>query len=446
MTPRSAFSPLERKIDPSRGRAPGTKPDGSPDDEDRVEIGPTDLAFAEWAALGLEMPNLERMRQTRLDRVCQQLQERDYAGALLFDPLNIRYATDSSNMHLWIAHNPARAAFVSASGYVILWDFHRCGHLSSYLPLVREVREGAGFFYFLTGDREEEMAGAFADQVDAVLREHGGGNRRLAVDKMEISGVVALQERGVELCSGQQVMEHARLVKGEDEVRAMRCALATCDIAVAAMRDELRSGIAEVELWSVLHAENIKRGGEWIETRILSSGPRTNPWMQEAGPRKVKDGELLAFDTDLIGPYGMCADISRTWFCGDGKPDDEQRRAYQVAYEHIMSNMALLKPGVGFRELTEIGHRLPEDYKPQRYGVMLHGVGLCDEFPAIYYPEDVIEGASDYVLEPGMTLCVEAYTGIEGGRHGVKLEEQVLITETGFENMTGSPFDDRLLG
>ena len=49
---------------------------------------------------------------------------------------------------------------------------------------------------------------------------------------------------------------------------------------------------------------NIRRGGEWIETRLLTSGPRTNPWFQECGPRIVQPNEILAFDTDLIGPYG----------------------------------------------------------------------------------------------------------------------------------------------
>ena len=70
------------------------------------------------------------------------------------------------------------------------------------------------------------------------------------------------------------------------------------------MRDEMRAGISENELWATLHAGNIKRGGEWIETRILSSGPRTNPWFQECGPRIMQDGDLMAFDTDLVGNYG----------------------------------------------------------------------------------------------------------------------------------------------
>ncbi|ESZ68968.1 dimethylsulfonioproprionate lyase DddP [Mesorhizobium sp. L103C105A0] len=441
----SSFSIVNNKIDPTRG-ATALKPDGSIDDNDRVEIGPTDVAFAEWAALGLTTPNLERMRKTRLNRIVQQLRQRDYAGVLCFDPLNIRYASDSSNMHIWIMHNPSRAVFVSADGYVVLWDFHRCSHLSTYLPLINEIRDGgAGFYYFVAGDEEEAVAKDFAGQIDELLRRFGCNNRRLAVDKIEIPGLRALDALGIEVYNGMQLMEHARAIKGIDEINAMRCSLATCEIAVAKMRERLQPGIAETELWSVLHAENIARGGEWIETRILTSGPRTNPWMQEAGPRRVMSGDLVAFDTDMVGPYGMCADFSRTWHCGDSRPTDEQRRLHAIAHEHVAANMTMLKPGVSFTELTQRSHRLPAEFVEQRYGVMMHGIGLCDEYPAILYPEDFIRGAFDYVLEPGMTLCVEAYIGAVGGREGVKLEEQVLIIENGFENLTKCPFDAALM-
>ncbi|MGR6548650.1 hypothetical protein [Pseudomonas plecoglossicida] len=79
------------------------------------------------------------------DRCAQveQLVARDLGGILLFDPLNIRYATDTTNMQLWTAHNPARACFVAASGHVVLWDFHGCDHLSAHLPLISELRSGA---------------------------------------------------------------------------------------------------------------------------------------------------------------------------------------------------------------------------------------------------------------------------------------------------------------
>ena len=69
-------------------------------------------------------------------------------------------------------------------------------------------------------------------------------------------------------------------------------------------------------------APHIRRGGEWIETRLLASGPRTNPWFQECGPRIVQNNEIVAFDTDLIGAYGFCIDISRTWWVGDQRPTE----------------------------------------------------------------------------------------------------------------------------
>ncbi|MFZ6049746.1 dimethylsulfonioproprionate lyase DddP [Pseudomonas sp. CR3202] len=430
-----------RRIDPSRNRAAALKADGSVDDNDRVEIGPTPLAFAEWARLGLQPPNLPAMREYRLQRIREQLVARDLAGVLLFDPLNIRYATDTTNMQLWTTHNPARACFVAASGHVVLWDFHGCDHLSRHLPLVSELRSGASFFYFETGNRTDEHARRFTAQVDDLLRTHAGTNRRLAVDRIEVAGLRGLDALGIEVHSGQEVMEFARLIKGPDEILAMRCAVASCEASVAEMYQAMRAGVTENDVWAALHAGNIRRGGEWIETRILNSGPRTNPWYQESGPRVLSDGDLLSFDTDLIGVYGFCVDMSRSWICGDVEPTAEQKRLYRIAHEHIAFNTELIRPGVRFTELTTKGHRLPESCRAQRYGVMFHGVGLCDEYPCIRYPEDLQSHGYEGELQAGMALCVEAYVGEVGGRDGIKLENQLLVTEEGYEVLTQYPFE-----
>src|SRR6185436_15651655 len=63
------------------------------------------VAEAEWRAAGIADPDLAAMRKYRLERIRAELKRRDYAGALLYDPVNIRYATDSTNMQLWVAHN-----------------------------------------------------------------------------------------------------------------------------------------------------------------------------------------------------------------------------------------------------------------------------------------------------------------------------------------------------
>ena len=62
---------------------------------------------------------------------------------------------------------------------------------------------------------------------------------------------------------------------------------------------------------------NIELGGEWIETRLLNSGPRTNPWYQEASARVIENGDMIVVNSDLIGPQGYSADISRSWLAGD---------------------------------------------------------------------------------------------------------------------------------
>ena len=437
-----------RKIDPSRG---ATLADGTPNDNDRVEIGPTQLAFAEWQAAGITPPNLDRMRDYRWRRLTEGLVARDYGGLLMFDPLNIRYATDTTNMQLWNTHNPFRAVLLCADGHMVIWEYKNSPFLVTFNPLIKEIRSGATFFYNSTGDRGDDAATGFAAQVDEIMRAHAGTNRRLAVDKIMIAGLRALERRGFEVMEGEEVTERVRAVKGPDDIAALRCAQHACEAAIAAMERATRDGVpkgdmSEDAIWSVLHAENIRRGGEWIETRLLASGPRTNPWFQECGPRIVQNNEIVAFDTDLIGTYGMCVDISRTWWVGDQRPTNAMISAMHHAMDHIAQNMAMLKPGVSIKELVFGGHQLDAQYWKQKYSCKMHGVGLCDEWPYATYPDGYTEGAFDAVLEPGNVLCVEALVSPEGGDFSIKLEDQVLVTETGFENLTRYPFDARLLG
>lgn len=382
------------------------------------------------------------LRAWRLGRVREQLAARDYAGALLYDPINIRYATDTSNMQVWTLHNAVRYALVMTNGPVILWDFHGCGHLSADNESIDETRAAIAWYWFMAGPRGEEQAARWAAEIADIVRSHGGGNMRLAVDRVDPPGLWALEHEGLSVHDGQQVMEIARAIKNDVEITAMKEAIAACEEGMRRMQAALAPGITENALWSLLHQANIELGGEWIETRLLASGPRTNPWFRECSDRVIEDGDFVCFDTDLIGPNGYCADISRSWIAGGGKPDDEQRALYEIAREQVDYNMALLRPGVGFREYAEACFELPQDCLAGRYSVVAHGVGLCDEYPGIVYRQDWDKSGYDGVIEPGMTLCVESYVGREGGREGVKLEQQVLITETGADLLSPYPFED----
>ena len=214
---------------------------------------------------------------------------------------------------------------------------------------------------------------------------------------------------------------------------------------MARMREALRPGMTENALWSLLVQANAEHGGEWMETRLLASGGRTNPWYQECSDRVIRAGDLVAFDTDLVGPFGYCVDISRTFRCGPGRPTAEQRDLYRHAYEQIQFNIDLLRPGMRFREFAEKSWKVPARFLANRYVCLAHGVGLVDEYPDIVHPLDWSTGGYDGIFEPNMTICVESYIGLENGLEGVKLEEQVLLTESGTEILSTFPYEDELL-
>ena len=385
--------------------------------------------------------DLDKVRHYRLGRVREQLRDRDYAGALLFNQINTRYVTDATNMQVWCAHYETRCVFVATDGPVILFDYGNYPHLAEGLPTVDDYRANKSFYFFTAGSRGPERAQLFADEINDLMMTYGAGNRRLAVDRLSYEGCAPLLAHGISIESGEEVMELARCIKSSEELLLMQHAIDACEIAMQEMRDALQPGITENALWARLHEANIRLGGEWIETRLLTAGHRTNPWFRECSMNRINAGDLVCFDTDLIGPYGYCADISRAWLCGDGKPTDEQRRLYSLAVEQIDTNRNLLVPGASFREVSEKAWQIPAEFLSNRYGSLIHGVGLADEYPSFKHWVDFKEKGYDGVVQAGMTLCVESYIGSEGGHEGVKLEEQVLVTADGPVTLSRYPLE-----
>ncbi|MDR5839082.1 Xaa-Pro peptidase family protein [Caballeronia sp. LZ034LL] len=385
--------------------------------------------------------NLRDVRAYRFARVLEQMREHAVPALLLYDPVNIRYATDTSNMQVWCGRNPARYVMILADGRIVAWEFHSSEHVWDGIDLDVEWRGATSWTFFNAGHEAERRAETWGAEIVDVLRTHAPGETRLAVDRLDPFGTVYLEQHGIALSDGQLLMESARLIKSPGELMLIGASLRTAEQGIQRMREALRPGITENELWAHLHFENIRHGGEWIETRLLASGERTNPWMHECSARVLQNGDLLAFDTDMVGPHGYCSDISRTWLVGDGRPSGEQRALYEQAYAQVHTNMDLLKPGMTFREFSEKAWRIPERFIKNRYCCLAHGIGMVDEYPSIAHQVDWDSAGYDGRFEPGMTVCVESYIGAEGGTQGVKLEQQVVLTEHGCEPLTACPFE-----
>lgn len=404
-----------------------------------------DLALLDQLA-PREPIDLVAVRSYRLARVRAQMEVQSIDACVLLDPVNIRYATGARNMQVFHARNPARYLFVPQSGPVVLHEFAGCAHLAEGLETIDEIRPAITASYVAAGDAIATVEAAWAEQVADLVREHCGVRAAVGVERVNAGAALALRDRGFALFDAQAPLERARAVKSAEELKCVRASVRATEVAVARLRDAMRPGLSENELWSILHQGVIAFGGDYIETRLLSSGPRTNPWFQETGDRRLGENELVALDTDVVGCHGYYCDFSRTFHTGPDEPTRRQRELYQVAHEQVHHNMELLRAGVSFRDYSQRAWTIPERFVANRYYLSAHGCGMTGEYPYLYHSMDLDESGYDGVLEPGMTLCVESYIGEEGGAEGVKLEQQLLITEDEPELLSSFPFETTLLG
>ena len=382
--------------------------------------------------------DVPRLKKERLARLQKQMAEANLGGMLLFDPVNMRYATGHrasgvAAMRMFMGYSvvPAEGEPVVVSAttddgsYAVdkgtMWDFFPCG---------RNV---------------EEAARKWGADVKGLMTQMGFSGQRLGVDKLDFYSMESLRVQEIEVADARVPLEKARAIKTEDEVFLIRQACAIADIAICAVRDAIKPGVTEDELFAIMTYENLKRGGEHMDVRLLATGENTNPWTHLATDRMVMPGELVAYDTDMAGPMGYFADFSRTYLCGTGKPNAEQQEAYKIAYNFIYESLEHFKPGMYFQDIAEKCPELPEEYKYQRYPMIAHGDGMSDEWPCVYWTDQSWSGYGNDpdVLEENMVLSIEGLASKQGAYESVKLEEEVLITKDGPEILSHAPFDER---
>jgi Xaa-Pro dipeptidase len=396
-----------------------------------------------WSQLVEQRPlpqiDADGLHRYRLGRIRAQLVDRDLDMVLVHNPVSLRYAVDYRSYQLFQSRTPTAYAFISVDGPTVVHAAY--GELDPSI----ERCPGHALCYFDGGERMAEGSSNVADQIVRYLDEIGATNRRVGLEYLNPTVTQALEARGVEVVDGMPVTERARLVKSDDELACMRWAIAVAELGLSKVEETVAPGVTETQLWALLTYVNLANDGEWHDGRMLCSGPRTNPWLQEASPRKLEAGDLVALDTDMVGPFGYFADISRTFFCGPGEPTDRQRELYQLAVAEVEHNIELAQPGVTLLDFQKRAYMQSEEFQEQAYPCVAHAVGMCDEYPRI---DPIFRGENRYddILQPGMVVCIESYVGAVGERDGVKYEEQVLITEDGPEVMSHYPLDERLMG
>jgi Xaa-Pro aminopeptidase len=391
------------------------------------------------------MIDIPRMRRYRLNRLRDQIKAHDLDAVMLLDPLSIRYATGVRNCALFQTHILAGYLFVPAEGSVVYFDSEPGRFTGDQLETIDEIRDDVlPISYMFGGYRGPEWGKRWAEQICDLMKEHCGDDRRIGLERAGVVNTMACVEAGLEVHDAAGVMAEARKIKSPEEILCMNQSIAVAEDGMARMRRALCAGLTEVELWSHMWQANIEGGGEWIDYRLMASGDRTNPWQQEVSSRMIRPGDLVVFDCGLVGPFAYGADISRTYFCGPGKPTAAQKRLYSHALAEVRHNTELMQPDADFQDIVAKRFVQPDDIGGQPYPCLAHGLGMADEWPVILYPQEA-EKAFEGQLEVGMVICVESYVGEIGGIEGVKLEDMVLVTESGPITLSRYPFEEELM-
>lgn len=380
---------------------------------------------------------LERLRVERLARLQAAMRAHDVEALVLFHEPNVRYATGATAMPVYAMSTFARCAVVAHEGTPILFEHPNSIHRSRLRA--PEVRPMHAWEFF---DDPAAEAAVWADQTEAALRELGVTGTTVAVDRIGTPGYLALAARGIEVRDSAPVTQEARRVKTPEELALLDMNAPLVMEMLRVVEDAIAPGVSEREILAEMARTMLRGGGEYLATNTVCSGPNTNPWRAEATGRRIEDGDLVFVDTDTVGIEGCFFCVSRTFAVGE--PTPAHRPTYAAAHAWLTEMEASIRPGITCGQLAAAAPRIPERFVPQRYECMVHGIGLEEENPSVCHPQDR-QSNPETVLEVGTALVVECYMGEPGGDHGVKLGDQVVVTQDGCRTLVPYPWSEALL-
>ncbi|KAF5701715.1 peptidase yqhT [Fusarium mundagurra] len=237
----------------------------------------SDLALL-YRAPESEGIDLKAVPPYRLDRTRSQMVKYGLDAIIISDSFNIRYVTSTQNMQVFTARNPPTRYILLTTTRSIMFEFAGCLHLAQGYETADDVRTAKSVTFTSSGpmihDKERKWAQEMADLVESLV---GKRNATLGLERMNATVAIALKELGLNIVDAQQAIEMARAIKSPEEVKCTVISLRATEVAVGRLHDAVSPGLTETQLWSVMHKSVIEQNGDYVEARLLSAGPQTNP-------------------------------------------------------------------------------------------------------------------------------------------------------------------------
>jgi Xaa-Pro aminopeptidase len=392
-----------------------------------------------------ERVRFDRLREERLQRISGLLAESSIGALLCFDMTNIRYIT-ATHIGTWAQDKLNRFCLLPQGEEPIMWDFGSAArHHQLYNPWLSDGRSRAGIST-LRGAMSPESGRAedVAGKIKTELEQRGLQNEPVGVDAIEPPVLFALQERGINVVDGQQLMQNARVIKTRDEILLLNHACSMVDAAYEGLYRAMRPGMRENECVGLVNKVLYDMGSEFVEGVNAISGERCNPHPHVYTDRALRPGDPAYFDIlhSFMG-YRTC--YYRTFAVASGSKALVD--AYKRCRYYLDAAIALIKPGATTGEVVRVWPKAQEfGFADEEAAFALqfgHGVGLSiwekpifSRLVSLDHPEEIKEG---------MVFALETFWPASDGWSAARIEEQLVVTADGCEVITRFPAEDLVI-
>jgi Xaa-Pro aminopeptidase len=388
--------------------------------------------------------DLEALRKKRIARADEQRERAGLDALLVWKDENCRYLTDLRPQLIAGKTTALNGALlIEGKAPILFCSGGERDRVDRTMPWVEEI-------HTIPIIEERALVEGMVDKIlGPVLRKHGLSDSKLGLDEANTVFVKALSAKFPKLVidDGDTPMQQARMIKLPEEIMLLEEATAIADAVTASGVAAIAEGVRECEVAAEAMRTLFRLGGEYahVMTPFVASGENMAPPHRICSDKIIRHGDVVFID---IGANwnGYFGDVARTAICGEASGD--QKKIYTAVYEALKAGISEMRPGRTNKDAAEALVRIAAKYG---FGDRLlslfiaHGVGIGANEPP--YIGETLPGAPVYEFQPGMVFAVEPLIWVEGirGGGGVRLEEQVLITETGPHVMSRTAFDQRLM-
>jgi Xaa-Pro aminopeptidase len=388
--------------------------------------------------------NMDRLRTERLARAKKLLAQSNIGSLLCFDMNNVRYLT-ATHIGTWAQDKISRFTLLPQNDEPILWDFGSAArHHQLNCPWLGErSRPGISL---LRGAMSPEMGRAedVARKVRVELEERGLHKEPVGVDVIEPPIMFALQREGLNIVDGQQLMSDARVIKTQDEITLLNTSAMMVDAAYEELYRAMRPGLSENQAVGIASKTLYDLGSEYVEGVNAISGERCSPHPHVFSDRVLRPGDPVYYDIlhSYMG-YRTCYYRSFAISYASHALVD----AYKRCRDYLDASIALIQPGRTTAEVAAVWPRAQEfGFANEEAAFALqfgHGIGLAIwEKPVI---SRLVSLDHSYELKPGMVFALETFWPSKDGWSAARIEEEIVVTETGHEVITRFPADQLLI-